>query len=286
VQPTPASAMLAKYGLAPSKRRGQNFLADGNVARKVVDAVGAGPGDVVVEIGSGFGAITFGLTEKAGHVVAVEIDSGIARAFEAEYGRPSGITLVTGDILEFDLAGVAGERGVEKVIVAGNLPYAVTSPVVRLLLEEKNVVSRAVLMVQAEVGARMVATPGERDYSALSVVLQFHARVRQLFGVRRTCFYPRPKVDSRVVEVGFEEPLERRSDPAAFSEVVHAAFGQRRKMLRRSLGALIDGAGILAGDLEAATGIDLSRRGESLSVEEFDELTTALRNDDGPGGPA
>jgi len=184
MQPTPASAMLAKYGLAPSKRRGQNFLADGNVARKVVDAVGAGPSDVVVEIGSGFGAITFGLAEKAGHVVAVEIDSGIARAFEAEYGKPSGITLVNGDILEFDLAGVAGERGVERVLVAGNLPYAVTSPVVRLLLEEKNVVSRAVLMVQAEVGARMVATPGERDYSALSVVLQFHARVRQLFGVR------------------------------------------------------------------------------------------------------
>jgi len=276
MEPTAPSIMLAKYGLAPSRGRGQNFLSDPNVARKIVRAVGAEAGDTVVEIGSGFGAITFGLAETAGHLVAVELDAGIVRAFRAEYGEVPGVTLIHGDFLEVDLPRLWEDRGGSRLLVAGNLPYNVTSPILERLIVERARVERAVLMVQAEVGARVVASPGSDDYSALSAVLQYHSAVASLFTVRRTCFTPRPRVDARVVEIDFSRGTRRSSDAATFAAVVHAAFGQRRKMLRRSLASLLDARGLDAERLWKATGIDLARRGETLTVTEFDALAVAL----------
>jgi 16S rRNA (adenine1518-N6/adenine1519-N6)-dimethyltransferase len=126
------------------------------------------------------------------------------------------------------------------------------------------------------VGGRIASGPGDSDYSGLSVVTRYHARVRRLFTVKKTCFYPRPKVDSGVIEIAFVGDLGRRSDPAVFEEIVHAAFGKRRKMLRQSLADLMVARGLTAADLEASSGIALSRRGETLSVEEFDDLAFAL----------
>jgi 16S rRNA (adenine1518-N6/adenine1519-N6)-dimethyltransferase len=271
--------MLAKYGLAPSRQRGQNFLSDANVTRKVVSAAGLSPDDVVVEIGPGFGALTFGLAEAAAHVIAVELDSGIARAFREEYGEPAGITLVEADILHFDLERAAAEHRANKLVVVGNIPYNVTSPLVRKLVDERERVARCLLMVQSEVGERIASEPGDSDYSGLSVVTKYHARVRRLFTVRKTCFHPRPKVDSGVIEIVPASDLGRRSDPETFESIVHAAFGKRRKMLRASLADLISARGLTASELEEASGIALSRRGETLSVEEFDDLAFALTAD-------
>ena len=279
VRPTPPALMLEKYGLAPSRQRGQNFLSDANVTRKVVSAARLSPDDVVVEIGPGFGALTFGLARAARHVVAVEIDAGVARAFRTEYGEREDITLVVGDILDFDFAGAAEHHGVNRLVVVGNIPYNVTSPLVRRLTDERGRVTRCLLMVQSEVGARIASEPGENDYSSLSVVTRYHARVQGLFTVRRTCFHPRPKVDSGVIEIAFEGDLRRRSDPDTFEAVVRAAFGKRRKMLRQSLQELMSERGRTASELEDATGIALSRRGETLSVEEFDDLARALTGD-------
>lgn len=274
--PTSPSALLARHGLAASRQRGQNFLADENVTRKVVAAVELAPDDVVVEVGPGFGALTFGLAESARHVVAVEIDGGIARAFRQEYDDPEGITLVEGDILDLDFGEVARKHDVPCVTVVGNIPYSVTSPLITKLIENRSVIERAVLMVQWEVGARIAAEPGDEDYSALSVVTRYHARVRRLFMVRATCFHPRPKVDSGVIEIDFRSPRKRESDPEIFAGVVRAAFGKRRKMLRRSLGPLLKEAGMTASELEERTGIAMTRRGETLSVEEFDSLALSL----------
>ncbi len=282
--PTSPSAMLGKYGLAPSRQRGQNFLSDANVIRKVVSAAGLSPDDVVVEIGPGFGALTFGLAQAARHVVAVEIDAGIAGAFRAEYGEREDITLVVGDILELDFAEAAEHHGVDKLVVVGNIPYNITSPLVRRLTDERDHVARCLLMIQSEVGARIASEPGESDYSGLSVVMRYHARVRRLFTVKRTCFHPRPKVDSGVIEIVFERDLGRRSDPDTFEAVVHAAFGKRRKMLRQSLQVMMSERGRTASELEEVTGIALSRRGETLSVEEFDDLACALVGDGQSGG--
>lgn len=248
---------------------------DDNIVRKLVEAA-VRPGDVVVEIGPGFGAITFKLREAARHVVAVEFDAGIARAFRQEYGEPDGITLLCADILEFDFAEEARRHGASRLVVVGNIPYGVTSPVIRRMIESRESVGRAVLMIQREVGVRLAAGPGNSDYSALSVIVQFHACVRSLFSVRRTCFYPRPKVDSSVVEIDFESAPHRHADPGVFTEVVRAAFGKRRKMLRQSLRALAHDSSLSVEALEEKTGVDLARRAETLSVEEFEVLAGAL----------
>lgn len=273
---TPPAVMLAKYGLAPSRQRGQSFLTDDNVIRKVVDAVGAGPDDVVLEIGPGFGALTFGLAEAAKHVVAVEIDGGIARAFRQEYGETPGITLVSGDVLELDFEATAKQEGAQRLLVAGNIPYSLTSPLLRLMVSKRDVVDRAVLMIQAEVCSRLVAEAGDPDYSGLSAAARYHANVRKLFNVRRTCFHPRPNVDSGVVEIDFGRPPVRASDAKLFERVVRAAFGKRRKMLRQSMSDLLKEAEADASELEQASGIELSRRGETLNVDEFDALASAL----------
>lgn len=275
MEPTPPSTMLRKYGLAPSRQRGQNFLVDDNVVRKLVGAA-VGPEDVVVEIGPGFGAITFRLAEVARHVVGVEFDAGIARAFRAEYGDTEGITLVAGDILEFDFSEAARVHGTSRLVVVGNIPYSVTSPLIRRLTENRGNVARAVLMVQREVADRLSAGPGDDDYSALSVIVCFHARVRYLFSVRRTCFYPRPNVDSGVVELDFDAAPARRSDPDVFSKVVRAAFGKRRKMLRQSLRGVARDAGVSMEALEDRSAVDLARRAETLALEEFEALALAL----------
>lgn len=287
------SAMLAKYQLAPSKDRGQNFLDDANVIRKVVDAVGVGPDDAVVEVGPGFGALTFGLAERARHVEAVELDAGIVRAFAEEYGTPPGITIVAGDILDYDFAaarerlagkadGAGGHPVARKLIVAGNIPYSITSPLIARLVEQDEHVSRAVFMVQAEVGDRLSAGPGAGEYGRLSVVVQFHAVVRQLFTIRQTCFTPKPKVDSRVIEIDFASAPPRRSDAAWFETVVGAAFGKRRKMLRGALAELLRERKLTADDVERVSGIEMTRRGETLSVEEFEELALAIASTERP----
>ncbi len=270
------SAMLSKYQLAPSKDRGQNFLDDPNVIRKVVESAAINPDDLVVEVGSGFGALTFGLAEQAEHVIAVELDSGIVRAFTEEYGEPAGLTLIAGDILDFDFAAACEQFGREKLVVAGNIPYSVTSPLIARLVDASEHVSRAVLMVQAEVGDRLTAGPGTAEYGRLSVVVQFHAVVRQLFTIRRTCFTPKPKVDSRVIEIDFGSAPARDADRTVFESVVAAAFGKRRKMLRGALANLLSESGATVQEIEEASGVDLSRRGETLSVEEFERLALAI----------
>ena len=276
INPTRPAALLAKYGLAPSRQRGQNFLTDANVIDKVVRAADVTSDEVVVEIGPGFGALTFGLARRARHVVAVELDTGIARAFSEEFGDHDGITLVTGDILDLDLAQTAERFNVDRLVVVGNIPYSVTSPLIRRLVEQRGRVTRCLLMVQSEVGDRIASEPGDDAYSGLSVVTRYHARVHRRFTVKRTCFQPRPKVDSGVIEIVFDGDLGRRSDPEAFETVVRAAFGKRRKMLRQSLRKLLNEHGVAASQLEETAGIDLSRRGETLSVEEFDDLSSAL----------
>ncbi len=271
------SAMLSKYRLAPSKQRGQNFLNDSNVIRKIVDEIAPEPDDVIVEIGPGFGALTFGLAERVRHVIAVELDGGIVRAFRAEYGEDPRITLVEGDILRFDFEAIRESYKCERLLVVGNIPYSITSPLVRMLTDVKGVIRRAALMVQSEVGERIVAHHGDAEYSGFSVVVQYHALARLLFTVKSSCFFPRPKVDSKLVELDFERAPRRGADAGTFEAAVQAAFGKRRKMLRRSLDDLLVRHGMTSDELGAATGIDMTRRGETLDVLEFESIATALR---------
>ena len=256
----------------PKKSLGQCFLIDDGVARRIVRAAAITPEDVVLEIGPGRGALTGHLLSQGARVVGVEIDRWLCEGLKDQFGQEERFVLIEGDILKLDWE----ERILPHdggLIVVANLPYHITSPVLFKLLEHGDSMARALLMVQAEVGQRIAAQPGCKDYGILSVRTQLKSRPEVLFPVHRNCFRPTPRVDSCVIRLPFgATPGAFPVDEAAFVRIVKTAFGQRRKMLRNALSSLEEPI------FEAArrADIDLSRRAETLSVEEFVRLSDAF----------
>lgn len=259
------------------KRFGQHFLVDRKAIRRIVALVEPEPGEVVLEIGPGRGALTGPLVEALPRLVAVEIDRDLVAQLRARFaGSP--LRLIEGDILQLDLAGVLREEGGARLLLVGNLPYNITAPLLFGLLEQAGQISRAVLMVQREVAQRLAAGPGSKDYSLLTVSLGMRATVVPRLEVDRRAFRPVPRVDSTVVEVRFA-PQWRYPvrDREMFSRLVRAAFGQRRKMLRNSLKSLVGAEGpALLEEIAGSAGIELTRRPESLGLEEFARLSDAF----------
>ena len=275
---------LRTEGLQANKALGQNFLKHPTVARSIVEKSGIGSDDIVVEIGPGLGSLTFPLAEAARRVVAVEKDAGIAAALArrlAETGV-SNVILHTADILRCDWEEIIDEathgEGSNQVVIFGNLPYNISSPIVVRLVEHRSRIDRAVLMFQKELADRLRAKPGGREYGRLTVLLAFCATVTPILSVSADSFYPRPKVDSEVVDIRFPKPEPYPvSDEAALVRVVRAAFGNRRKTLKNSLTAGLpgwDGKWIEA--LLFRTGIDPLRRAETLDIMEFIRLSEAV----------
>lgn len=237
------------------------------------------PQDLVVEVGSGLGALTVFLAQVAGRVVALEVDPALAAYLQDELfpGEPR-VEVLCQDVLRFDLLRLARGTGTPLVLV-GNLPYQITSPLLFKLAEEKAAVSRAILMMQQEVGTRLVAAPGKKDYGVLSVLLQYHFAMTRLFSLGPGNFFPPPQVTSVVVRL---EP--RQPDPAArnegfFAQVVKSAFAARRKTLKNTLGVRGSALGLSAEEVLASLQsleIDPGRRGETLSVTQFVTLSNDL----------
>jgi 16S rRNA (adenine1518-N6/adenine1519-N6)-dimethyltransferase len=271
-----ARELLARYGLSPRKALGQNFLVDPRVQERIVDAGKITGDDVVVEIGAGLGALTARLGEVAKQVIAIDRDVQLVNVLQAELAGRSNIELVLGDALEFDFRQAAQKAG-RPLIVVGNLPYVVTSPLLFAILEAGaggGVVDRAVLMVQKEFAQRMLAPPGSRVYGRLSVMAQQAAEAEILFHVGAGAFLPAPAVTSSVLRLRPRvQPLAQTNVPAVFDRVVREAFGTRRKMLRR---ALEPAFGPRAATALAAANIDGTRRAEELSVADFARLANAL----------
>jgi 16S rRNA (adenine1518-N6/adenine1519-N6)-dimethyltransferase len=272
-----ARELLDRYGARAKKSWGQNFLEDESVRARIVAAAGVGADDVVVEIGAGLGALTGRLAAVAGQVVAVERDPEMLRVLEGELGMHPRVRIVAADAVDFDLAALAAEVG-RPLVVVGNLPYQITTPLLFRVLGQaaggRHVV-RGVFMVQREVAERIAAGPGSKTYGRLSVMTRQAAEVEALFHVRPGSFFPSPSVMSTVFRlVPRGRPLAPVPDERAFAAVVRIAFGARRKMLRRALGAAV-------GDEEAAralaaAGVPGERRAEELSVEEFGRIAGAL----------
>ncbi|MEW6259636.1 MAG: 16S rRNA (adenine(1518)-N(6)/adenine(1519)-N(6))-dimethyltransferase RsmA [Thermodesulfobacteriota bacterium] len=280
--------LLRTEGLQANKALGQNFLKHPDVARSIVEKSGIGSEDVVLEIGPGLGSLTFLLAETARRVVAVEKDVGIAAALAnrlAETGL-SNVILHTADILRCDWEQLIDEatrgEGSNRVVIFGNLPYNISSSIVVRLVEHRSRIDRAVLMFQKELADRLRAKPGCRDYGRLTVLLAFCATVRPILSVAADSFYPRPKVDSEVVDIRFPKPEPHPvSDETALVRVVRAAFGNRRKTLKNSLTAGFpgrDGRGIEA--LLTRIGIDPHRRAETLDITEFIRLSEAISKEE------
>jgi 16S rRNA (adenine1518-N6/adenine1519-N6)-dimethyltransferase len=268
-----ARAALAAAGLRPQKRWGQHFLCDPAVARRIVALADVGRDDAVLEIGPGLGALTDELAPRAGRLVLVEIDRGLAAQLEARYAAFPGVRLVVGDVLALPLAELVPETS---VTVVANLPYNIASPVLFRLLDLRARFPRAVLMLQREVATRLVACPRDEDYGVLSVLIQAFAEVRVAFGVSRRSFLPRPEVDSSVVEVRWSEaPRVETGDVETFRRVVRVAFGKRRKMLRNALADLALPAGRLEAAFAAAA-VDPRARAETLDLAAFGRLARAV----------
>ncbi len=266
-------------GFRARKDLGQHFLRNGDIARKMVSLAGFMEEDPVLEIGPGLGALTITLARSGLKIMAVEKDPRLAVKLQERLDGEGldNVTLITGDILKLDFT----ERrffGEKQMEVIGNLPYNISSPVLEKLIQNRESVRRAVLMFQAEFARRVSAPPGSREYGAMSVLIQYFARVSPLLEVPREAFYPIPRVDSMVLELDFKRPYPRRArDEASFKRTVRGAFSHRRKTLLNSLkGAL---PALSKGEILEALencSIDPGKRAETLSIEDFLNLDNAI----------
>jgi 16S rRNA (adenine1518-N6/adenine1519-N6)-dimethyltransferase len=269
---TPAGvrALLAEHGLRPSRALGQNFLADPNTARRIVRIAGVETGDRVLEIGAGLGSLTLALLERQAHVLALERDRKLQGVLEQVVAGQGDAQVVTGDALDIDFAALLG-TGTWRCV--SNLPYNVATPVIVRLLEEAPSVESALVMVQREVAERLVAGPGSRAYGAVSVRIGYYAHARIAGMVPRTVFVPAPKVDSALVElIRRDAPPVDVPSPERLFELVRAGFAHRRKMLRRTLPAVL---GEETMSLLDDAGIDPRARPESLGLVEWAALARA-----------
>ena len=255
--------------MRPKKRYGQHFL-QGAWADKVVEAIGPRPEDRFVEIGPGPGALTLRLAPKVAHLTAIEVDREMVALLAPRL--PPNVTLIEQDFLETDLGDLTG-RG--PVRVAGNLPYNVSSPILFRLLEAHRTsgsVSDATLMLQREVADRIEARPGTRDYGVLSIFVQLHADVRRVLSLPPGAFRPAPKVRSAVTRFSFRPPAVALADEAVFGEMIRSMFTQRRKTLSNALAPFATLLGQSAAEALRVSGIDGTRRAETLQLTELARL--------------
>lgn len=260
-------------GVAPTKKLGQNFVHDGNTVRRIVQASKLQPGETVLEVGPGLGSLTLGLLDAGHPVVAVEIDPRLAAQLPttvAELQPAAELTVVTVDAMTVDAAALSAPGGAPRIPTAlvANLPYNVSVPVLLHLLAALPSLERVLVMVQAEVGHRIAAAPGSKIYGSPSVKAAWYGDWRVAGTISRQVFWPVPNVDSVIVGMhGRRVPGDDLLRQRTF-QLVDAAFGQRRKMLRQALAEVFGSSAAATAALEAA-GVDPTARGEQLDLEAF-----------------
>lgn len=261
--------------MRPKKSLSQNFLVNDRAAKRIVDSLDLKEDETVLEIGAGKGALTKYLLEKAKKVIAVEIDQRLCQYLEQRFWGKDNLVLVNQDILKVDFEKLAGQKSHLKVI--GNLPYQITSPLLSLLFENRKLISLSVLMVQKEVAKRICAQPKSKDWSPLSVTVQLYSEVKTLFHLKPTSFFPWPQVESSVIKIIFlERPKVFIANEEFFLSVVRSAFGQRRKTILNSLSANFNLPKKEVELILDKVKIDSKRRPETLSIQEFADLSKAL----------
>lgn len=269
-------ALLKKHDVRPNKRLGQNFLVDKNMQRKLLKNCNLAVDDVVLEIGPGLGALTFDIAKHVKQVFAVEKDKRLSGPLKDSAAGYDNINIITGDILKFDMEKIYKDK---KIKVIGNLPYYITSPIVSYLIERRNCIDSVFLTVQKEVGYRLAAGPGTKDYSPISIFTQFYTEPRLLFIIAKGVFYPQPEVDSSFLRLDVaKRPRFKVKDEKFFFKIVRTAFSKRRKTI---LNALTSGdvLGLKKQDVEKVLKtncIDPMKRPEMLALKDFASLSNHL----------
>ncbi|MDF9412890.1 16S rRNA (adenine(1518)-N(6)/adenine(1519)-N(6))-dimethyltransferase RsmA [Brevibacillus laterosporus] len=279
--PTRTREIIEKYGFSLKKSLGQNFLTDINILHNIIDAAELSKDKAVIEIGPGIGALTEQLCRAAGKVMAIEIDQRLLPILEDTLSPYDNITVVHGDVLKLDVAALIAEHlsGCNGVSVVANLPYYVTTPILMGLLESGIELDHIVVMIQKEVAERIAAKPGTKDYGSLSVAAQFYAETSIEMIVPASVFIPRPNVDSAVIKLSIrKQPIVEVADEKLFFRVVKVSFAQRRKTLLNNLVTNYFGKEKKEQALQALEEADIlpSRRGETLSIQEFATLANTI----------
>jgi 16S rRNA (adenine1518-N6/adenine1519-N6)-dimethyltransferase len=257
--------LLDQAGLAPRRDLGQNFVADANTVRRIASLARVGSGDHVVEVGAGLGSLTLALADTGAQVTAVEVDAGVVPVLRDVVSNRSNVTVVEADAMRVDWHSLLA--GNEHWKLVANLPYNVATPLVCDLLDDVPSIESMLVMVQREVAERFAAPPGNKQYGAVSVKIAYWGTARVVGHVPASVFVPRPNVESALVRI------DRRQPPAvdrdALFTLVRTAFGQRRKMLRRSLAGIVDTA------VFAAAAVSPEDRPEQLAIDDWVRLTNA-----------
>ena len=267
-----AREILELLGAAPNKTMGQNFLVNAGALDKIAATASLDKNDAVLEIGPGLGALTVRLLRDSSHVVAIEKDAKFAAFLERQFA-PQPFTLIHGDALDLGWEDLDLPDGAK---IVANLPYSISKPMLRRIYEEwRPHLQSATLLVQREVALRMIAAPGTREYGPLSIMAHLYSRTKRVFDIAPGSFFPPPEVTSSVIHARFlETPALELRDEKRFWTVVRAAFAQRRKTLGNTMKPLASKEKLA--QVWQTTGIDPIRRGETLSIEEFGQLTDAL----------
>jgi 16S rRNA (adenine1518-N6/adenine1519-N6)-dimethyltransferase len=267
--------LVAELDLRPTKQRGQNFVVDANTVRRIVRTADVTADDVVLEVGPGLGSLTLALLERVRHVTAIEVDEALAAALPKTLTRFAPARAADVDVVHADALRVADLPGPAPTALVANLPYNVAAPVLLHLLGLVGSLRHGLVMVQAEVADRLVATPGSRTYGVPSVKTAWYAEARPAGRVGRHVFWPPPRVESGLVSWTRREPPSSRAGRDSVFRVIDAAFAQRRKMLRSALAPLAGSRAAAEAALRSA-GVAPTVRGEELDVVEFARIADAL----------
>lgn len=276
---TSPKTLLKGWNIRAKKRLGQNFLVDPSSAEMIVARSGVAHDDIVLEIGAGLGALTIPAARIVRKVYAVEKDPQLLRLLQTELkvNNISNVELIEKNFLNFDIESFAAQFSKNPIIMS-NLPYNISSQVLIKLIKCRNSLSRAILMFQKELAVRLTAQPNCKAYGRLTAMLQYCADIRSLAHIEATLFFPKPNVDSEVLEITFKKRLQNiAGDEEFLFKVIKAAFGRRRKTLKNSLaGSELRISDNIARHALEQAGIDPSRRAETLNVVEFEALSRSL----------
>lgn len=285
LSPTKTIEYLRKYQFHPQKKLGQNFLIDNNINAIIVDSLNLKKEESILEIGTGLGSLTLALIPAVRHVFSIEKDTRLKVILDDILSPyQDGVTVIYQDILTFDLPSFLKQKKqegyhIEKLV--GNLPYSISLPLLRKILEMHTMLKMAVVMVQKEVAERILAKPGDKNYGLLSVITNYYAQVEKIHLVKPEVFLPRPEVDSLLIRIRFlNKPAIKVEDEVLFFDLVHAIFQHRRKSINNAL-KLYFGDHLEKDRLEkvlAESGIKINQRGEKFGLEEFARLSVALKN--------